>query len=176
MKNESSVGSHCREWWQQTFGSDDGFARMVRARLRRCTTPVEALMIENVHDLNKRLCNAGYTPSPDQLAIVSVALAHVDGSGAAKLAGLFGFQENKNSPRTLSTLRFQRLIHTKDRAQLIVPLRRAMTIVNQSQINIVTLANDLYFWNESARIDWCLQYFGGAKTEPQKDQTGDQNQ
>ena len=173
MNNNTSVGSLCNEWWRQTFGSDDGVARMARARLRRCTTAVEVLTIESVHDLNRVLRDLDYCPSSDQLALITVALAHVDGVGEEKLARLFGHQVTKDSPRKLSTLRFQRLVHTNERAQLIGPLRRAMAIVRQSQINVAALSTDLYYWNERVRSEWCFQYFGAANAEPDKYQTGD---
>lgn len=165
MKTKNHVGLLCNEWWRQTFGNDDGAARMARAKLRRCSAQIEVFTIECVHDLNRRLLDGGLSTTSDQLALVSVALAHVTNAGEEKLACLFGHQVVKGGPRALSASRFQRLVHTYDRAQLISPLRRSMIIVRQSRINVVALATDLYYWNDRVRNAWCFQYFDASNAE-----------
>ena len=179
--NQKSVELLCLEWWRRTFGQDTGVARMIRAQLRRCSSPVEVLTIESVHDLNRILRDYGHQPSPDQLALIATVLADVENNEerkereACKIATLFGRKTPKDGPRALSALRFQRIIHTRDRAQLITPLRRAMAIIRKNPINVIALARDLYYWNERTRNSWCFQYFGAEKTEPRKTQYGDQH-
>ena len=144
---------------------------MTRARLRRCTVPAETLTIEGVHDLNGRLRRAGNRPSAEQLALVAVCLAHVVESGPRKLASAFGRRETRDSQPALSATRFQALVRTTDKAQLIAPLRRAMAIVRQTPIHVPALASDLYYWNEPVRNSWCFQYFGAADADPERIQT-----
>ena len=166
-----SPGTVCAGWWRQTFADDDGAARMVRARLRRCATAAEALTIEAVHDLNGQLREAGYRPGADRLALVSIMLAHVTDSGNRRLAEVFGQRQSKDSPRMLSELRFQTLIHTRDRTELIAPLRRALVIARGTPVNIAALADDLYRWNEGTRTDWCFQYYGASDAAPAQRET-----
>ena len=176
MNDHNDVGAICTSWWKTTFGSDDGFARMTRARLRRSISPVEVLAIESVHDLNRLLRDAGHRPGPDQLALVSVMLAHVEEIGNRKLANSFGHRASSDAPRALSSLRFQSLLRITDRVQLIAPLRRAMAIVRRTPIDVTALATDLYHWNERAKNSWCFQYFGAGDAELETNQTGDHDQ
>ena len=164
-------GTVCAGWWHQTFDNDDGAARMVRARLRRCATPAEALAIEAVHDLNARLQVTGYRPGADRLALVAIALAHVNESGNRTLAEVFGHRESRDGPRVLSELRFQSLIHTANYTDLIAPLRRAVAIVRGMRVNVAALAADLYRWNERTRIAWCFQYYGAPDAVPAQGET-----
>lgn len=166
-----SPGAVCADWWRQTFGADDGGARMVRARLRRSATPAEALTIEAVHDLNAQLRAAGYRPGADRLALVAIVLAHVAESGNRRLAEAFGQRESKDGPRALSELRFQTLIHTTDGVGLIAPLRRAMVIARRTPVNVAALAADLYRWNENVRTGWCFQYYGASDAAPAQSET-----
>ena len=161
-----SPGAVCADWWRQTFAADDGAARMVRARLRRCATPAEALTIEAVHDLNAQLRTTGHRPGADRLALAAIVLAHVTESGNRRLAEVFGQRESKDGPRALSELRFQTLIHTTDYKALIAPLRRAMAIVRGTPVNVVALAADLHRWNENTRTNWCFQYYGASDAAP----------
>ena len=168
MSEPKSLGVICAGWWHQTFGNDDGAARIARARLRRCGTPVEALLVEAVHDLNARLRAAGYRPGANRLALVAIVLAHVNGNDKRKLAEAFGQRGSKDGPRALSELRLQTLIRTTDPAHLITPLRRAMAIVRRVPVNITALAADLYRWNDDTRTAWCFQYFGASNAVPER--------
>ena len=167
MSNRETAGAICADWWRQTLCGDDTAARLTRARLRRCTTPAEALTIEGVHDLNRRMREAGLRPAADQLALVATALAHVDDSGAQTLASAFGRRESRRGPCALSSSRFHALVRTTDKAQLIGPLCRAVAIVRRRPIDVRALAADLFDWNERARNSWCFQYFGGGYADPE---------
>ena len=169
MSEAKSPGAVCAAWWHQTFGSDDGAARMARARLRRSATAMEALSVEAVHDLNARLRDAGHRPAADGLALLATVLAQVSENGPLRLATAFGRREHKDAPRALSTLRFQSLISTIDPTELITALRRAMAIVRATPIDVAALAADLYRWDQSVRTAWCFQYFGAPTAAPEHD-------
>ena len=166
-----SPGAVCASWWRQTFAADDGASRMVRARLRRCATPAEALTIEAVHDLNAQLRAVGYRPAADRLALVAIILAHAAESGNRRLAEALGQRESKDGARALSELRFQTLIHTTNHVGLIAPLRRAMAIVRRTPVHVAALAADLYRWNENVRTSWCFQYYGASDAAPAQSET-----
>ena len=168
MSGKKSPGTVCAGWWWHAFSADDGAARMTRARFRRCTTPAEALTVEATHDLNGRLRSAGYHPRADRLALVAIVLARVTEDGRPRLATVFGRRESRNSPRALSEMRFQNLIQTTTQADLIRPLRRAMSIVRRTPVNVSALGNDLYHWNEGTRTAWCFQYFGATDAAPKQ--------
>ena len=167
MSEAKSPGTVCAAWWHQTFGNDDGAARMTRARLRRCVTALEALSVEAVHDLNARLRDAGHRPAADRLALLATVLAHVSEHGSLRLATALGRREYKDAPRVLSSLRFQSLVGTTDPTELITALRRAMAIVRASPIDVAALATDLYRWDQSVRTAWCFQYFGASTAAPE---------
>lgn len=167
MSEAKSPGAVCAAWWHQTFGNDDGAARMTRARLRRCATALEALSVEAVHDLNARLREAGYRPAADRLALLAIVLAHVSEYGDLRLPRAFGRREHKDAPRVLSTLRFQSLVGATEPVELITALRRAMAIVRASPIDVAALASDLYRWDQRVRTAWCFQYFGAPAAAPE---------
>ena len=167
MSNRTNAGAICAEWWRQSVGRDHEAARMTRARLRRCTTPAESLTIEAVHDLNRRMRDAGFRPAADQLALVAITLAHVEDSGTETLATALGRRESGGGLRALSSSRFHALVRTTDKAQLIRPLRGAVAVVRRTPINVAALAVDLFDWNERARNSWCFQYFGAGDADPE---------
>lgn len=167
-----SAGTVCADWWRQTLADDAASGPMVRARLRRCAAPVEALTVEAVHDLNGQLRAAGHRPGAGRLALVAIALAHVDGNGNRRLAEAFGQRERRGGPRALSELRFQALLHAADCTELIAPLRRAMASVRGMPVDVAALAADLYRWNEDTRIAWCFQYYGASDAVPAQGEAG----
>ncbi len=165
MDTPNSVASVCVKWWYATLGRDDGLARHNRARLRRCMEPMDALLIESVHDLGQRLNLAGFKGvNSDKLALVAIGISHVNESNikSNKLAELFGCRPSKDAPRTLSEQRFQTLIRTTDQRELILPLRRSLALVRHNSVNVGMLASDLFYWGERTRIEWCFQYFGAS--------------
>ena len=168
MTETGSPGATCARWWHQAFGGDDGPARTARARLRRCTTASEALTIDAVHDLNAQLRAKGFRPDADQLTLIAIALAYVAAAGDLGLATEFGRRTGKDRSRALSEQRFQALIRTTRHAELVAPLRRAMTIVRGAHIAVAPMAADLYRWNEKTRTKWCYQYFGAADAAPER--------
>ena len=160
---EDSVASICIKWWKNNLEKDDGFTRNTRARLRRCSDPIDALLIENVYELGAMFQLAGYKGvNADCLALIAIGISHVQVSNNNKLAEIFGRRVSKDGLRILSEQRFQTLIRTTNRRELILPLRRALTIVRHHPINVAALASDLFYWNDNTRISWCFQYFGAS--------------
>jgi len=135
---------------------DDGAGRMARAKLRRCDTPAEALMIEATHALNMALGGA-FQNRADTLALIAVALANIRTTSAQSAAARMG--------ESLSALRFQTLIRS-DTATLIRPLRRALIQID-STADVGRLARDLFYWSDKTRNDWCFAYYGAAAPAPQ---------
>ena len=161
-----SIGEVGMSWWRSNIDADTGRARKARAELRRADTPLAALGVSAVHDLNRDLCDAGHglrhrADGPDRLALIAVALAHMkDGRGAAA-ALRFG----AGDPPPLSPIRFNALIRAEAPRDLIRPLTRALGIIGGSA-DVRKLAEDLYWWNERTRTEWCFDYHGAADAKP----------
>ena len=168
-----SVGDIGMRWWLSAIAADTGHTRKTRAELRRADTPLAALGVSAVHDLNRALNDAGHglhhrADGPDRLALIAVALAHVkEGRGAAAARG-FG----AGDPPPLSSIRFNSLIRTKAPRELIRPLVRALKIIG-GRTDARKLARDLYWWNERVRTAWCFDYYGatGAKPSDEDEET-----
>ena len=167
MTAASTPGGVAAAWWHRTFRDEHGSGRASRARLRRCLTPVDAVAIEAVHDLNGHLGAAGHRPRADRLALLAITLAHVEEGGRSPLAELLGGRPTKDAPRAFSELRWQALIRTTQPLELITPLRRAMAVVRHRPIHVGALAGDLYRWNDATRTKWCFQYFGAGAAAPE---------
>ena len=160
-------GEICAAWWHRELGSDTGFARRTRAELRRAGTTLEVLGVSAVHDLNRELQEAGYnlrkrSDGPDRLALIARALAHITEPKGETLACKFG----AGNPPTLSSIRFDALIRTENPRDLGVLLIRAMRIAGGG-LNLQCLANDLYWWNEKIRTNWCFDYHGASSAKPE---------
>lgn len=161
MTSERKIGDVVVEWYTEIFERDDGASRAARARLRRCKSPAEALLVSETHDLNWRLRDIGENPDSDQLTLISVVFSHLHDVRGKKLAAQFGESLAKDSPRKLSETRFQSLIRNRTHRDLVVPLRRCLGVLGKDlKCDGYRLAADLYFWNDNTRNDWCFQYFG----------------
>ena len=163
-EKSGSVGDICLSWWQGEVGADTGRARKTRAELRRADTPIAVLGVSTVHDLNRELTDAGMhkrTDWPDRLSLIAVALAHVKEGQAETLARRFG----AGDPPRLSRIRFNALIGTDRPRDLIRPLIRALAVAGGSA-NVRQLAQDLYWWGDRVRTDWCFEYYGSADAKP----------
>ena len=175
MTAAPAPGSVAAAWWHRTFRDEHGSGYASRARLRRCLTPVDAIAIDAVHDLNRHLDAAGHHPCADRLALLAITLAHVEEDGQHPLAELLGARRGKGASRVLNKLRWQALIRITDPRELITPLRRAMAVVCHRPIHVGALAGDLFRWNDTTRTKWCFQYFGagGSAPEPLSDEDHD---
>ena len=163
MTEEKKIGDIVVEWYIAVLRKDDGAARAARARLKRCESPVEALAVAETHELNRQLRAHGKTPSADQLTVLVATFARLKDIHGDRLAALFGKKLAKDAPRPLSELRFQSLIRIRSHRELIVQLRRSLGVLGSDPAcNGRALAEDLYFWNEAKRNEWCFQYFGAA--------------
>ncbi len=159
------VGDVCYNWWRSAQASDTGRARKTRAQLRRADTPLAALSVAEVHRLNKALSEAGYGlqtgDGPDRLALIAVALAHVNDGHGATAPCRFG----AGKPPPLSLIRFEALIRTKAPRDLIRPMARALKIIG-GKADVRALARDLFYWSECTRTNWCFDYHGAGDARP----------
>ena len=166
IDKRSCAGDICARWWRSAINVDTGRARKTRAELRRADTPLAVLGVSAVHDLNRILEEVGYglchrPDGPDRLALIAVVLAHVKEGRGATAARRFG----AGDPKPLSVLRFNTLIRAETPRELIRPLVRALAIIGGST-DVRKLADDLYWWNDRVRTDWCFDYYGASNAKP----------
>ena len=163
MTDKKSVGDVVVKWHRSSFRDDRGEGRAVRARLRRCESPAEALAVAATHHLNAELKEIGCFPKPDQLALLATTFSRLRGIDGGRLAELFGKPKAKDGPRALSELRFQSLIRIHSHRGLMAPLRRSLAVLgSDAACSGRALAQDLYRWNDDVRNSWCFQYFGAG--------------
>ncbi|WP_372023426.1 type I-E CRISPR-associated protein Cse2/CasB (plasmid) [Tistrella mobilis] len=166
-----NLGQIAREWWRDNLRPqiETGSIRGFRARLRRADHPFEALADHRVIALHGMLDQRPDQPlNPRTLAVLVQLLAMVEADQPQRIARAFGTGE----PARLSPLRFQRLIHSADRTELTLGLRRALPLVGNS-CNVAALAQDILYWGEEVRIRWCFDYFGKTPPETQAATPGD---
>lgn len=166
MTGTRSLGGVCKGWWETYIAAGTGTARRSRAKLRRSATVTDALGVSATHELNRRLVDAGYDlrklrDGPDRLALVSITLAHVMHDQRETAARTFGAGE----PKMLSGLRFEALIRATEPRALIRPLVRALRLAG-GRANVARLANDLCWWNDRTRTNWCFDYYSATDATP----------
>ena len=168
---ERRVGQVCLGWWGARIRPDDDTAdaKLTRAALRRVASPVEAVGVEAVHDLNARLDAAGHglRREPDRLMLIAVALAHVKGHVPGRRAAL-AFGEPIGERRRLGGIRFEALIRARSPEELARPLVRALAVID-GRADAAALADDLFRWTDRVRTQWCFDYYGAPAAAPASD-------
>lgn len=153
--SDPDIGGAAFGWWREALG-DTGRGRANRAQLRRVSSAVDAIQIETLHDLHHAL-GGDLGDRGETLALIAVALANIRETVPQTAPERM---EGKVSP-----LRFQRLVRIAEPADLIVPLRRALSQIDCTA-NVPTLARDLFRWSDRTRNDWCFAYYGARFAAP----------
>jgi CRISPR system Cascade subunit CasB len=161
-------------WWSELDN-----ARGERAAIRQCHNPLEVAFTPVFHRLKMRLEPYG-TISPDQvdnLAIVAGVLSHVkenkpedrerniQRSFAVQMASP-PLKSGTGGKACVSGLRFRRLLKTEDRDELYQTMIRLVRLLGGS-VDIVSLANGIYWWNERTKKEWAYAYYENAPSEEQ---------
>jgi CRISPR system Cascade subunit CasB len=158
------IGAVAKRWWRQAIRPDheSGRARAVRAMLRRAESPLDVVVVPEVHDLNHALAAAGrdLTRDSERLALVAVVLANIENDTPDRAAARMGGAHASRAP--VSALRFQRLVRTRRPGELMRPLTRALAQIDHGA-NARALARDLLNWGETTRRNWCFDYYGAAR-------------
>lgn len=148
-------------WWAALQSETaSGQAKADRAALRRA------------HDLNAVACTPAYqrlyrrmvvarggTDWPlfkqDYLAAVVALLSHVKTNTEASLPQSMSSDGGQENP--VSALRFQRLLESPDADALFTGLRRTLPLI-KGGVNILSLADDVFGWNEKTKKRWAYSY------------------
>jgi len=155
---DTSCGRALFDWWtglEQHRGD--------RAELRRCDTPLAVMMTTAFHYARRRLLERGLSDSQwakDRLPIIVGLAAHVvstpDRKNHIALPSLpDAFSRGDKSP--VSPLRFRQILEARDDDERFTRVRRVLPLVG-TQVNLFSLANDLYGWGDQTRKRWVYDY------------------
>jgi len=148
-------------WWERL---EQGKGE--RAVLRRASSPTEVVFSPAYHHLLDQLQKQEYTISREALASVAGLASHVKGNiGTDKrIAQLMARPRAGGGGAKVSGLRFRRLLAVTERDELYPLLIRVIRLLD-GKVNLVSLANSAYWWNEITRKQWAYDYYATAPTE-----------
>lgn len=145
-------------WWESLDEK-----RGDRAELRRCATLTEVVFTPAYHRLRQALCHYGAVHD-DGLALAAGLAARVksnitDGTIAEQMAS-----GKADDSARVSGLRFRRLLKIKDKEALFPALGRVIALID-SGVNLSSLIQSVYFWNDRSRKQWAFDYYSKAPSE-----------
>ncbi len=166
-------GNIALQWWRELHGDPAASEHWKQkgdagalARLRRASSPVEALAEARTIELAKRL--GAKLDRPHQLARIgtlAAVLAHVKShDGKLKMAQMLG-PDNKGESAAMSALRFQRLMAAETPEDLMRQMRNAVKLL-KGTANVIDIAAAIYWWNDNTRIRWTYDYWGAGMAAP----------
>lgn len=144
-------------WW---LSLDDN--RGDRAELRRSGTLAEVVFTPAYHRLRQAVCRYGAVHD-DGLAVMAGLVAKVksnatDNSVAEQMA------IGKGDSARVSGLRFRRLLKVKGQEELFTAFGRVIALLGGS-VNLQSMAQSVYFWNDRTRKQWAFDYYSKAPSE-----------
>ena len=144
-------------WWRAL---DDN--RGDRAELRRCGTLAEVVFTPSYHRLRQTVCRYGAVHD-EGLALVAGLAAKVksnalDNTVAEQMA------TGKGDAARVSGLRFRRLLKVKGQEELFTAFGRVIALLGGA-VNLQSLAQSAYFWNDRTRKQWAFDYYSKAPSE-----------
>ena len=150
-----------RAWWEG-LERDRG----ERALLRRASTPTELVFSPAYHRLLSLLQQRGYMVNREALAAVAGLASHVKGDAGTdkRLAQQMASPKPGGSGAKVSGLRFRRLLAVIQRDELYPFLIRVIRLLG-GKVNLLALANAVYWWNEKTRKQWAYDYYATAPEE-----------
>lgn len=147
------------DWWRALDN-----ARGDRAELRRCHSPLNVAFTPAYHRLRWALMKHGSVKDED-LAVVAGVLSHVKsyspGSFPLQMAGSDSADAKKAS---VSGLRFRRVLTIDDPDKLYETMIRVVHLLGDN-VDIPSLANGIYWWNEQTKKEWAFAYYEHAPSE-----------
>ena len=155
-------------WWKELQPDAARPDAAALAQLRRCATPVEALMHERALDLARRL-GAKRAEHVSVYGEIAAVLAHVRSDSDTRIARALGGPAADK--RLMSGLRFRNLLGAQTGAPRMAAFRRAIAML-KGKASVADLTESLLVWDhpdygERRRIRWMFDYVGasGAETE-----------
>lgn len=173
MSNIDAV-SQIMGWWSGL--QEDNAAR---AQLRRCSSLLEALDVQQTHKLLKSIENRNSHNAAITLAIV---LAHVGRSknSGPSFARVLGKGKSEDQ-KLLSNLRFggllQSLVKREENWEPVIRnLRRAIKIAKDESFNVRKLVGDILFFNEQTQRDWTYDYWQTTRDDNSENESNQKSE
>jgi CRISPR system Cascade subunit CasB len=178
--------SVARAWWRALQPHDDqgrpnwSGDRGALARLRRASSPADALVEPAVLDLYRKLGFLGL--SGERLALTAVAaitLAHVRkddrNKHPAASVGRAIFADKEFETAAMKPMRFQRLLSARGPDDLVREMRRLVQLA-ENEIDVGRLAADILNWRDDeagdrTRTRWAYEYLAAGRDAPDADST-----
>jgi CRISPR system Cascade subunit CasB len=158
-----------RDWWHVMISDAEG-DRGVRAQLRRCATPLDALAVPAAIGLARRLGRMpDKGPQRFERAIgLAIVLAHIRKNSDVPLMRALGWdvfpydtkEANAGDNRpALSELRFKRFLQTEGTNELIAAFVRLITLAH-GETDVADLSHVFLRWDDDrTKRDLALAYF-----------------
>lgn len=153
-------------WWRDLERDTGG-----RAELRRAKRPDDVYVSRPFQaGLVRRLRGAGYkvgTASMDRLATAAGLMSHVregDNEPSRRVPEAMAAQGPGGGTR-VSGLRFRRIISIDDRDREGLYLEMIRLVRLLKKVNVLELAEAAYWWNDTVRKDWAVEYYSRARDE-----------
>ncbi|HQM46192.1 MAG TPA: type I-E CRISPR-associated protein Cse2/CasB [Smithellaceae bacterium] len=146
------------DWWRALDAN-----RGDRAELRRCATLTEVAFTSAYHRLRFAVGKHGAV-NDDSLALVAGLAARVKlDIKENTLAEQMATGKTDGSAR-VSGLRFRRLLKVKEVDDLFCAIGRVVALLGGA-VNLQSLANSVYFWNDRTRKQWAFEYYSKSPSE-----------
>jgi len=155
MSDQPDYGSRARDWWLEL--QKDSAAR---ARLRRCRTPLDALLVPQTFSLMQRLGWRG--DRGERVAALAAVLAHVREDDTQRIARAIGRATLKDADTALlSEGRFRRLMTVRGADELQTAMTRLSAHLG-GHVNVTDLANSMLWWTDRTRANWAYGYYAAT--------------
>lgn len=144
-------------WWKDLEDN-----KGERARLRRAPSPTEVAFSPAYH----RLFNQLPSISRESLEAVAGLISHVreDTGSSKKFAQQMGAKKTGSDNAIVSGLRFRRILAISDRNTLYPMMLRVIHLLG-GKVNLLSLAESVYWWDERTWKDWAYEYYAAAPKE-----------
>lgn len=153
------------QWWRalqpdpkREPRQDRAGDRAALAKLRRCTTPLQAAFEPAALSLARCLgIRDGGDEGLDDALLAAIVLAHVrEDAPEERVARQLGAADlSGHAP--MSPLRLTRLLAAETQEERLVAFRRAVALL-KGRLNVRDLALALLDWSERHRIEWAFAY------------------
>lgn len=157
--------------WRGSLQVETGAARASSARLRRAGSVLDALLLQETHDLIRSVRqadpSAGSRDFDRKLVVLAMTLPRLEGGSKIAFAAALGQTSEGRPPGDddrprLSAARFGALVRVaraKEWDGLARALRRAVAILDGAPIDVARLVHDLLFLGDETLRRWTYDYW-----------------
>ena len=155
----AALGRLLLAWWAKLDDDRGG-----RAVLRRAASPTQVALTAPYQRVFQRLRAGADIPqhSYERIAAIIGLLAHVKENDSRPIPQAMSECEPGGRP-PVSELRFLRLLDSPDIETLFTGLRRVLPLM-KDRVDVLALANDVFFWGDGVKKRWAYDYRWPEKT------------